>query len=75
MSEKIRVIIADDHPIVRSGLRLMLGMEERIALVGEAADGSAALHLIDSLQPDVVLMDLRMPVMDGLEAIERIRTQ
>ena len=43
MSEKIRVIIADDHPIVRSGLRLMLGMEERIELVGEAADGSAAL--------------------------------
>lgn len=75
MSEKIRVIIADDHPIVRSGLRLMLGMEEGIELVGEAADGSAALQLIGSLQPDVVLMDLRMPVMDGLEAIERIRTR
>jgi len=75
MSEKIRVIIADDHPIVRSGLRLMLGMEEGIELVGEAADGSAALQLIGSLQPDVVLMVLRMPVMDGLEAIERIRTQ
>lgn len=73
--EKIRVIIADDHPIVRSGLRLMLGMEDGIELVGEAADGSAALQLIGSLQPDVVLMDLRMPVMDGLEAIERIRTQ
>jgi NarL family two-component system response regulator YdfI len=75
MSEKIRVLIADDHPIVRSGLRLMLGMEEGIELVGEAADGSAALQLIGSLQPDVVLMDLRMPVMDGLEAIERIRIQ
>jgi two-component system, NarL family, response regulator YdfI len=75
MSEKIRVIIADDHPIVRSGLRLMLGMEDGIELVGEAADGSAALQLIGSLLPDVVLMDLRMPVMDGLEAIERIRTQ
>jgi NarL family two-component system response regulator YdfI len=75
MSEKIRVLIADDHPIVRSGLRLMLGMEEGIELVGEAADGSAALQLIGSLQPEVVLMDLRMPVMDGLEAIERIRTQ
>ena len=75
MSEKIRVIIADDHPIVRSGLRLMLGMEEGIELVGEAVDGSAALQLVGSLQPDVVLMDLRMPVMDGLEAIERIRTQ
>src|SRR5215469_6277024 len=75
MSEKIRVIIADDHPIVRSGLRLMLGMDEGIELVGEAADGSAALQLIGSLQPDVVLMDLRMPVMDGLEAIERIRAE
>src|SRR5260370_25664049 len=75
MPEKIRVVIADDHPIIRTGLRLMLGMEERIELVGEAADGSAALQLIGSLQPDVVLMDLRMPVMDGLEAIERIRAQ
>ena len=75
MPEKIRVVIADDHPIVRTGLRLMLGMEEGIELVGEAADGSAALHLISSLEPDVVLMDLRMPVMDGLEAIERIRAQ
>jgi NarL family two-component system response regulator YdfI len=75
VSEKIRVLIADDHPIVRSGLRLMLGMEDGIELVGEAADGSTALQLIGSLQPDVVLMDLRMPVMDGLEAIERIRTQ
>jgi NarL family two-component system response regulator YdfI len=75
MPEKIRVVIADDHPIIRTGLRLMLGMEERIELVGEAADGSAALLLIGSLQPDVVLMDLRMPVMDGLEAIERIRAE
>jgi NarL family two-component system response regulator YdfI len=75
MAEKIRVVIADDHPIVRTGLRLMLGMEEGIELVGEAADGSAALHLISSLEPDVVLMDLRMPVMDGLEAIERIRAE
>lgn len=75
MPEKIRVVIVDDHPIVRTGLRLMLGMEERIELVGEAADGSAALHLIGLLEPDVVLMDLRMPVMDGLEAIERIRAE
>ena len=75
MPEKVRVVIADDHPIVRSGLRLMLGMEEGIELVGEAADGVAAIHLISSLQPDVVLMDLRMPAMDGLEAIERIRAE
>lgn len=75
MPEKIRVVIADDHPVVRSGLRLMLSMEERIELVGEAADGVAAIHLVGSLQPDVVLMDLRMPAMDGLEAIEQIRAQ
>jgi NarL family two-component system response regulator YdfI len=75
MPEKVRVVIADDHPIVRTGLRLMLGMEEGIELVGEAADGVAAIQLIGSLQPDVVLMDLRMPAMDGLEAIERIRAE
>jgi two-component system, NarL family, response regulator YdfI len=75
MPEKIRVVIADDHPVVRTGLRLMLGMEEGIELVGEAADGVAAIHLVSSLQPDVVLMDLRMPAMDGLEAIERIREE
>jgi NarL family two-component system response regulator YdfI len=75
MAEKIRVVIADDHPIVRTGLRLMLGMEEGIELVGEAADGIAALQQVSELQPDVVLMDLRMPGMDGLEAIERLRAQ
>lgn len=75
MSEKIRVVIADDHPVVRTGLRLMLDMEERIELVGEAADGVAAIHLVSELVPDVVLMDLRMPAMDGLEAIEQIRAK
>jgi NarL family two-component system response regulator YdfI len=75
MPEKIRVVIADDHPVVRTGLRLMLGMEEGIELVGEAADGVAAVHLVSSLQPDVVLMDVRMPAMDGLEAIEQIRAK
>src|SRR5260221_12917156 len=75
MPEKIRVVIADDHPVVRTGLRLMLGVEEGIELVGEAADGVAAVHLVSSLEPEVVLMDVRMPAMDGLEAIEQIRAQ
>ncbi len=75
MAEKIRIVIADDHPVVRTGLRLMLDMEERIELVGEAADGVAAIHLVSELVPDVVLMDLRMPAMDGLEAIEQIRAK
>jgi NarL family two-component system response regulator YdfI len=75
MPEKIRVVIADDHPVVRTGLRLMLGMGEDIELVGEAANGAAAVRLANELKPDVVLMDLRMPEMDGLEAIEHIRTE
>jgi NarL family two-component system response regulator YdfI len=68
----IRILIADDHLVVREGLQLILGMEEDLAVVGEAADGAAAVRLAGELQPDVVLMDLRMPGMGGLEAIEQI---
>jgi NarL family two-component system response regulator YdfI len=73
MEEIIRVLIADDHMIVREGLRLVLETADNIELVGEAADGAEAVDLIDSLEPDVVLMDLRMPGVDGLTAIERLR--
>ncbi|HEX4202907.1 MAG TPA: response regulator transcription factor [Ktedonobacteraceae bacterium] len=73
MSETIRVVIADDHPVVRTGLRLILGTEADMELVGEAADGAAAVRLVNELQPDVVLVDVRMPEMDGLQAIEHIR--
>ena len=69
MSPLIRILIADDHLIIRQGLRLIFETEEGFELVGEAADGADALRLCRELHPDVVLMDLRMPGMDGLTAI------
>ncbi len=74
MAEPIRVLIADDHEVVRDGLRLILETEADFCVVGEAADGAAAVQLTGELQPQVVLMDLRMPGMDGLTAIDQIRT-
>ena len=70
MSELIRVLITDDHAIIREGLTLILETSENIEVVGEAADGAEALRLVAEHRPDVVLMDLRMPGMDGLTAIE-----
>ena len=75
MSAPIRILVADDHLIIRQGLRLILETQEGFELVGEAADGAEAVRLCGELQPDVVLMDLRMPGMDGLHAIERLRTE
>jgi two-component system, NarL family, response regulator YdfI len=75
MPNMIRVLIADDHLIIRQGLRLILETADDLQLVGEAADGAEAVRLAGSLQPDVVLMDLRMPGMDGLAAIERLRAE
>lgn len=72
MSEVIRVLIADDHLVVREGLRQILEIAPDIVLVGEARDGVEAVQQAAEVQPHVVLMDLRMPRMDGLEAIERI---
>jgi len=68
----IRVLIADDHPVVRSGLAGMLGVEADIDVVGEASDGEEAVALATSLRPDLVLMDLRMPRLDGAAATARI---
>ena len=73
MSDAIRILIADDHLIVREGLRLILETADGMELVGEASDGAEAVRLASQLQPDVVLMDLRMPGMDGLTAIERLQ--
>jgi NarL family two-component system response regulator LiaR len=69
----IRVLIADDHAVVRQGLRTFLDLQEDIDVVGEAADGEEAVDAADRLAPDVVLMDLVMPRLDGAEAISRMR--
>jgi NarL family two-component system response regulator LiaR len=67
-SQKIRVLIADDHEMVRMGLTIYLEVHDDLVIVGEAANGQQAIRLCDELQPDVVLMDVQMPVMDGLTA-------
>jgi len=73
--ETIRVLIADDHPIVREGLRTILGFQEGVEVVGEASDGQEAVDLAQSLLADVVLMDIRMSKLDGVEATRRIKAQ
>ncbi|MFN2236399.1 MAG: response regulator [Anaerolineales bacterium] len=73
MTDTIRLLIADDHLIVRQGLRLILETEQGFELIGEAADGVEAVQLAEQLKPDVILMDLRMPRMDGIRAIRQLR--
>lgn len=73
MTDKIRIFIADDHAIVREGLRALLGTEPGLELVGEASDGIQAVDKIHALKPDVILLDMMMPRMDGLEAIIEIK--
>ncbi|MEJ2853557.1 MULTISPECIES: response regulator transcription factor [unclassified Saccharothrix] len=68
----IRVLLVDDQELMRMGFRMVLGAQEDIDVVGEAGDGLDAVHLAASLKPDVVLMDVRMPVLDGVEATKRI---
>ncbi len=70
--ETIRILLADDHPVVRKGIRAMLESEEGMEVVGECADGGQAVRQYAALRPDVTLMDLVMPQMDGIEAIRRI---
>jgi two-component system, NarL family, response regulator len=73
--EKIRVLVADDHPVVRTGLAAVLVQQADLELVAEAENGERAVALYREHQPDVCLMDLRMPVMDGVEAIRAITTE
>jgi DNA-binding NarL/FixJ family response regulator len=67
-----RVVLVDDQPLVRDGLRVILEADGMVEVVGEAGDGRAALEVVASARPDVVLMDVRMPIMDGVEATRRI---
>ena len=75
MAGPIKIVIADDHPIVREGLTTVLGMEEDLEVVGQAANGVEAVSLARDLCPDVILMDLQMPEMAGVQAIREIKTQ
>jgi two-component system nitrate/nitrite response regulator NarL len=69
----IRVLIADDHPIVRDGLKKLLSLEEDFQIVGEASDGCEVLDRVQELDPDVLLLDLRMPNLDGLSALQALQ--
>ena len=71
----IQVLLVDDEPSILRGLRMRLGLESDICVVGEAADGSAAVDLASRLSPDVVLMDVNMPVMDGIAATRELATR
>jgi NarL family two-component system response regulator LiaR len=72
-SDRVRIVLADDHPVVRQGLRAFLETQPEVEILGEAADGEEAVREVERLLPDVVLMDIVMPKVDGIEAIRRIR--
>ncbi|WP_337172096.1 response regulator transcription factor [Gemmatimonas aurantiaca] len=75
MSTRIRIVLVDDHALVRRGLALLLRLEGRHEIIGEAGSGEAALPLIESERPDLVILDLNMPGMDGLETLRRLRAR
>ena len=75
MTESIRIVIADDHPIVRQGLATVLGQEEDLEVVGQAKNGLEAVDQARKLRPDIILMDLQMPEMGGVEAIQKIKME
>jgi DNA-binding NarL/FixJ family response regulator len=73
MTESIRILLVDDHPIVRDGLAAVLSTQPDLIVVGETGNGAAAIELAASLHPDVILLDLEMPQMDGVAALQKIR--
>ena len=73
MTVRLRIALADDHHLIRSGLKLLLGSNETLSIVGEASDGTSALLLVEQLQPDILLLDLAMPGMDGLECLRELK--
>jgi DNA-binding NarL/FixJ family response regulator len=75
MEDSIRVLIADDHPLFRDGMRGLLGSLPDMEVVGEASSGEQAIELARELQPDVILMDIKMPGINGIEATVRFCTQ
>ncbi|MBO5177686.1 MAG: response regulator transcription factor [Lachnospiraceae bacterium] len=74
MNEQIKIVIADDHSMVREGLKQLLELDGDIQVVGEAGNGEECLEVIDSMNPDVVLLDINMPVMNGLKMLEVLRS-
>lgn len=75
MKETVKILIADDHPILRAGLRTLLSAEARFQVIGDAADGREAIRGVDNLKPDLVLIDLSMPTMNGCAAVRQIKKQ
>ncbi|PWA04636.1 response regulator [Flavobacterium psychrotolerans] len=75
MSDTIRVVLADDHVFVRDGIKSLLENEANIVVVGEATDGLEALTIVDQLHPDLLILDIRMPNLTGIEVVEKLRSQ